>query len=88
MYGKIFKKKLKAMEEIAPGAKPVIVGKKSMTHAMKSMEPEMEEDEMEEDEMEEGSLSEKDKGKFKGMTPQTKLEIEFTIQNGKKKKGK
>jgi len=84
MYGKIFKKKLKAMEEIAPGAKPVIVGKKSMTHAMKSMEPEMEE----EDEMEEGSLSEKDKGKFKGMTPQTKLEIEFTIQNGKKKKGK
>jgi hypothetical protein len=86
MYSKIIKKQ-KFDKLLAPDAKELKVGKKASEHAMKYMAPEIEEDE-DEDEMEEGSLSKKDKSKFKGMMPESRIEIELILAGAKKKLGK
>lgn len=95
MYSKILKKKKKEIEELAPGAKPLHMGKKMAEHAMSSMEPEMEdEEEGEEYEQEgKGKLSKSDMSKFegakslkKGILPEAKIEIELILEGSKKKK--
>lgn len=79
MYSQIIKKKKKEIEQLAPDAKPLHIGKKAMMHAMESMEPEMEE---------EDDSEEKEMPKKKGRFPEAKIEIELMINSAKKKKGK
>ena len=94
MYSQIIKKSKKEMEDLAPQAKPLHIGKKAMKHAMSSMAPEMEDEEEDEEyEQEEGSLSKKDMSKFegskstkKGVLPEAKIEIELMLNSAKKKK--
>ena len=81
MYKQIIKKNKKQMEEMAPEAKPLHIGKKAMMHAMESMEPEMEEEGEEEDDSEEQEMPKK-----KGMFPEAKIEIELMLNSAKKKK--
>lgn len=80
MYKEILKKKKKEIEQLAPDAKPLHIGKKAMMHAMESMAPEMEDEEGEDDSKEQKMASKK------SMLPEAKIEIELMLEGAKKKK--
>ena len=79
MYSKILKKKKKEIEELAPEAKPLHMGKKMAEHAMSSMKPEMEDEE-------EGEEYKKEMPIKKGSSSEAKIEIELILNSAKKKK--